>query len=89
MPKLAKTKPPLSFKEAARRRRQAQAQQQSVPEFERVLPFAQWCALKGFSENTGKRLRKAGKIKVVQLSANRVGVTASADAEYMRSLQSA
>ena len=84
----AKAKP-LSFKEAARRRREAQAPQQSVPGFERVVPFPEWCRYKGVSLNTGKRWRKAGKIKVVQLSANRVGVTASADAEFMRSCESA
>ena len=81
------TKPPLPFKAAARARREAQAPQQSVPGFQRVMPFADWCRTKGFSVNTGKRLRKAGKIRVVQLSPGRVGVTESADAEFMRSCE--
>lgn len=79
----------ISFKEAARRRREAQAPQPSVPGFEKVLPFPDWCRLKGFSVNTGKRLRKAGKIRVVRLSSTRVGVSESADAEFMKSCESA
>ena len=80
---------PISFKERARRRREAQAPQPSIPGFEKVLPFATWCKLKGFSLQTGKRLRAAGKVRVVHLTATRIGVTASADAEYMKSCESA
>ena len=79
---------PISFKERARRRRQAEPKP-SVPGFERVLPFPDWCKLKGFSIQTGKRLRAAGKVRVVHLTATRIGVTASADAEYMKSCESA
>jgi hypothetical protein len=79
----------LSFKEAARRRRQAEPAPPPTPGFERVLPFADWCRLKGFSVNTGKRLRKAGKVRVVRLSSTRVGVSESADREFMKSCESA
>jgi hypothetical protein len=78
---------PISFKERARRRRQAEPKP-SVPGFERVVPFADWCKLKGFSINTGKRLRAAGKVRVVRLSTTRIGVTESADREFMKSCES-
>ena len=57
---MPKTKP-ISFKAAAKRRREAQAPPPSVPGFERVMPFRDWCALKGFSVLTGQRLRKEGR----------------------------
>jgi hypothetical protein len=79
----------LSFKEAARRRRAAQPPQPSVPGFERVMLFADWCRSKSISPQTGKRLRQQGRIRVVQLSPGRVGVSASADAEFMRACESA
>jgi hypothetical protein len=51
--------------------------------FERVQTFREWCAGKGISLATGKRLVAAGKVKVIHLSARRIGVTESADREYM------
>jgi hypothetical protein len=39
--------------------------------------------------STAKRLRAAGKIKVVRLSTTRIGVTESADAEFMKSCETA
>jgi hypothetical protein len=85
---MPKTKP-ISFKAAAKRRREAQAPPPSVPGFERVMPFRDWCALKGFSVLTGQRLRKEGRIRVVRLSATRLGVTESAEREYMAACESA
>jgi hypothetical protein len=79
----------LSFKAAARARRQAEPSPPPTPGFERVLPFPDWCRLKGFSVNTGKRLRKAGKIRVVRLSSTRVGVSESADREFMKACEGA
>jgi hypothetical protein len=79
----------LSAKAIAKARRQAEPPPQAVPGFERVVPFPDWCKLKGFSIQTGKRLRKAGKVRVVYLSATRIGVTESADREFMKSCESA
>jgi hypothetical protein len=79
----------ISFKEAARRKREAQPLPPTPQGFERVLPFPDWCRLKGISIATGKRYRKAGRIRVVRLSANRVGVTASEDARFMAACESA
>jgi hypothetical protein len=83
--KRAKT---ISPKRAAAARRQAEPPQ-AVPGFERVMPFAEWCKHKSISLDTGKRLRAAGKIKVVKLSTSRIGVTESADAEFMKACASA
>jgi hypothetical protein len=64
-------------------------QSNPIRAFERVMPFPQWCKLKGFSLATGKRLVKAGKVRLVHLSANRKGVSESEDARYMRACESA
>ena len=48
-----------------------------------VTPFLDWCAAKGISESTGRRLIQAGKLKVVHLSARRIGVRSDHDAEYL------
>jgi hypothetical protein len=80
---------PISFKERARRRREAQAPQPSIPGFEKVLPFATWCKLKGFSTNTGKRLIRDGKVKTVRLSPGRIGISESADREFMAACENA
>jgi hypothetical protein len=84
------TKPKtISFKERARRRREAEPPQQPVPGFEKVLPFSQWCRLKGFSVNTGKRLVREGRVKVIRLSQKRIGVSESADRQFMQACESA
>jgi hypothetical protein len=82
---MTKTKP-TSFKAAAARRRQAEALA-AAPNFEPVMPFRDWARLKGLSLDTAKRLRAAGKIRVVRLSSSRIGVSASADAAYMASCE--
>jgi hypothetical protein len=41
-----------------------------------VMPFALWCEICGFSESTGRRLRKTRKGPVfTQISDRRIGVT--------------
>jgi hypothetical protein len=84
----------MTVQEQQRRKRQRAASlanpEQSAPirsPFEHVMPLPAWCKLKGFSLSTGKRLVRAGKVKVVRLSANRVGVTESADAAYMQACE--
>jgi hypothetical protein len=52
----------------------------------RVLSIAQWCKLNGFSFDTGKRLRKAGKGPVfTQISDRRIGVTVANNRAWQRS----
>ena len=86
---MSSKQPVSSLKEAARRRREAQAPLSSVPGFERVLPFPEWCRLKGISLTSGKRLVRAGKVRVTHLSANRIGISESADRDYMKACESA
>jgi hypothetical protein len=43
---------------------------------QRIMTFAQWCEVNGFSLDTGRRLRKAGKGPIfTQVSDRRIGVT--------------
>jgi hypothetical protein len=48
-----------------------------------VIPFLDWCEARGISESTGRRLIRAGKVKVTHLSARRIGVRSDHDAEYL------
>jgi hypothetical protein len=50
-----------------------------------VYPFAEWCALRGFSIPTGRRLVEAGKVKVTRLSERRIGIRSDHDREYLDS----
>ena len=47
-----------------------------------VLTFKQWCALNGFSESTGRRLIRAGKVRVTQLSERRIGIGEEDNADF-------
>src|SRR5262249_50187960 len=53
---------------------------------DRVLSFAQWCGLNGFSKATGRRLINRGEgPSVLQLSARRIGIKESANATWQAS----
>jgi hypothetical protein len=76
------------------RERRAQQRRQSNPirdrELElsqfRVLTFAEWCRLNGFSLATGHRILKAGTGPVIiQLSDRRIGITVGANADWQAS----
>jgi predicted site-specific integrase-resolvase len=49
---------------------------------QRILTFKQWCALNAFSESTGRRIIRAGKVRVVRLSERRIGIGELDNAEY-------
>jgi predicted site-specific integrase-resolvase len=49
---------------------------------QRILTFKQWCALNGFSESTGRRIIRAGKVRVVQLSERRIGIGELDNADF-------
>jgi hypothetical protein len=49
----------------------------------RVIPFAEWCRLRGFSRWTGRRLALAGKVKITQMSPRLIGVREDHDREYL------
>jgi hypothetical protein len=81
----------MSLQEHQRRQRQRAASlanpQQSAPirsPFQKVQSLAAWCASKGISLSTGRRLVKAGKLKLTYLSPRRVGVSEVDDAAYMK-----
>jgi hypothetical protein len=87
-----KSKPkPISQAEAERRQRQREQSQQGnwhaagPVGFPRVIPWLQWCDLRGFSLSTGERLARAGKVKVTYLSPRRKGVREDHDREYLDS----
>lgn len=52
----------------------------------RVLSFRAWCALHGFSPDTGRRILASGKgPKVIQLSDRRIGIREDHNAEWQES----
>jgi predicted DNA-binding transcriptional regulator AlpA len=64
----------MTLREAERRQRQSARDR--ARDDDRVLTFAQWCETNGFSESTGRRVRKAGRgPRFIQLSDRRIGVT--------------
>jgi hypothetical protein len=50
-----------------------------------VYPFEEWCALRGISVPTGRRIVAAGKVKVTHLSERRIGIRSDHDLEYLDS----
>ena len=40
---------------------------------QRILSFKNWCSLNNISEATGRRIIRAGKVRVTQLSERRIG----------------
>ena len=51
----------------------------------RVIPWLEWCELRGLSLSTAERLMRAGKVKVTFLSERRKGVRTDHDAEFLDS----
>jgi hypothetical protein len=52
-----------------------------------VYPFRQWCAMRGVSISTGRRLAAAGKIRLTRLSERVLGVRSDDDLAYLNSCQ--
>jgi hypothetical protein len=49
----------------------------------RVIPWRVWCAQKGISVDTGRRLRESGKApRIIHISERRLGVTVADDREW-------
>jgi hypothetical protein len=70
----------FSDHEVARRARQ------SLRDYShRILTIPEWCQLNSFSIATGRRLIKAGKVKVTRLSPRRIGIRADHNAEFQQS----
>jgi predicted site-specific integrase-resolvase len=49
---------------------------------QRILSFKYWCALNNISEATGRRIIRAGKVRVTQLSDRRIGIGEDDNADY-------
>jgi predicted site-specific integrase-resolvase len=60
----------MSIREAGQRKSQ------------RILSFRCWCALNNISEATGRRIIRAGKVRVTQLSERRIGIGEDDIADY-------
>jgi hypothetical protein len=65
--------------------RASHQQQEARSPFPTVMPFKTWCKLRGISEQTGRRLIAAGKVKVTNLSRRRIGIRSDHDQEYLDS----
>jgi hypothetical protein len=50
-----------------------------------VYQIPDWCLLRGFSIPTGRRVIKAGRVKVTDLSDRRQGIRSDHDQEYLDS----
>jgi hypothetical protein len=70
------------------RERARRARARSAPPTIVVTPFLDWCALRGISAATGRRLVAAGKLRVVRLSKRRLGVRSDDDEMYLAACSS-
>jgi predicted site-specific integrase-resolvase len=68
----------MSFCDAERRNRQRESHRKS----QRILSFKHWCELNNISAATGRRIIRAGKVRVTQLSERRIGIGEDDNAEF-------
>jgi predicted site-specific integrase-resolvase len=68
----------VSFCKAERRRQR----KESLRKSQRILSFKAWCALNSISEATGRRIIRAGKVRVTQLSERRIGIGEDDNADF-------
>ena len=62
----------------------ARQQAEALPEeIVRVIPFKQWCVIRGISEAVAHRLVKKGKLRITRLSERRIGVRTDDDRAYL------
>jgi hypothetical protein len=85
-----KSKSPVTVRRARERERQLErkAALETSPRFAgviRVIPWLEWCELRGLSLSTAERLARAGKVRVTYLSERRKGVRTDHDQEYLDS----
>ena len=72
----------MSLHEAERRQRQRETSRRTS---QRILTFKQWCALNSISEATGRRIIRAGKVRITRLSERRIGIGEDDNAEFQAS----
>ena len=71
----------MTLREVERRQRQRETSHRS----QRILSFKQWCALNSISEATGRRIIRAGKVRITRLSERRIGIGEDDNAELQAS----
>ena len=59
-----------------------EAERQNSRRSQRILSFKDWCALNNISEATGRRIIRAGKVRVTRLSERRIGIGEDDNADY-------
>jgi hypothetical protein len=72
---------PMTLREAERRQR---PRKESHRTSQRILTFKQWCVLNSISEATGRRLIRAGKVRITRLSERRIGIGEDDNAEFQQ-----
>ena len=69
----------MTVREAERRQRQRDESRRTS---QKILSFKDWCQLNSISEATGRRLIRAGKVRVTRLSERRIGIGENDNADY-------
>jgi hypothetical protein len=69
----------MTLREVERRQRQRETSQHRS---QRILSFKQWCALNSISEATGRRIIRAGKVRITRLSERRIGIGEDDNADF-------
>ena len=69
----------MSLREVERPNRQ---RKEPLRKSQRIMSFKDWCALNNFSEATGRRIIRAGKVRVTQLSERRIGIGEDDNADF-------
>jgi predicted site-specific integrase-resolvase len=59
-----------------------EAQRRNSRRSQRILSFKAWCSLNNISEATGRRIIRAGKVRVTQLSERRIGIAEDDNADF-------
>ena len=76
----------FSSGEVERRRTQRQQSLQHSLDDDKVLTFAEWCALNKIGQRTGRRIIRSGNGPVVtQLSPRRIGITVANNRHWQAS----
>ena len=69
----------MTVREAERRQRQRDESRRTS---QKILSFKDWCQLNSISEATGRRLIRAGKVRVTRLSERRIGIGEDDNADF-------
>jgi hypothetical protein len=76
----------MTVHEAERRQRQRETFRRTS---QRILSFKDWCRLNSISEATGRRLIRAGKVRITRLSERRIGIGELDNADFQAAARGA